>query len=64
MKNQYQIKNIWITFSTSIKSLMKLNQNFLCSLFHIFMGKTNYDQLKNIQKNWKELGQPDYCFWS
>ena len=43
---------------------MNLNQNFLCSLFHILMSKTNYDHLKNIKKNWKELGQPDYCFWS
>ena len=45
------MKKIWITFSTSIKSLMNLNQNFLCSLFHIFMTKTNYDQLENFQKN-------------
>ena len=39
------------TFSTSIKSLMNLNQNFFCSLFHILMTKTNYDQLENFQKN-------------
>ena len=65
------MKNIWITFSTSIKArgikgLMKLNQN--CSLFLILMTKTNYDQLENFPKNWKEnwkeLGQPDSCFWS
>ena len=33
---------------------MNLNQNFFCSLFHILMTKTNYDQLENFQKNWKE----------
>ena len=27
-----------------IKNLMSLNQNFFCSLFHIIMTKTNYDQ--------------------
>ena len=52
----------------SIKSLMNLNQNCFCSLFHILMTKTNYDQLENFQKNWKEnwkeLGQPDRYFWS
>ena len=34
----------------SIKSLMNLNQNFLCSLFDILMSKTNYDRLKKIFK--------------
>ena len=32
------------------------------------MTKTNFNQLENFQKNWKEngkeLGQPDSCFWS
>ena len=28
MIKQYQMKKIWITFSTSIKSLMNLNPNF------------------------------------
>ena len=42
---------IWITFSTSIKSLINLNQNFFYSLFHILMSKKNYDQLENFQKN-------------
>ena len=44
------MKKIRITFSTSIKSLMNLNQNF-CSLFHILMTKTNHDQLETFQKN-------------
>ena len=44
------MKEIWITFSTSIKSLINLNQNLFCSLFHILMSKTNYDQLENFQK--------------
>ena len=44
------MKKIRITFSTSIKRLMNLNQNFFCSLFHILMTKTNYDQLENFQK--------------
>ena len=62
------MKKIWITFSTSIKSLINLNQNFFCSLFHTLMTKTNYEQLENFQKNWKEIwkevGQPDWWFWS
>ena len=29
---------------------MNLNQNFFCSLFHILMTKTNYDQLENFLK--------------
>ena len=45
------MKKIWITFSTSAKSLMNLNQNFFCSLFHILMCKTNYDQIENFQKS-------------
>ena len=45
------MKKILITFLTGIKSLMNLNQNFFCSLFHILMTKTNYDQLENFQKN-------------
>ena len=60
------MNKICITFSTSIKSLMNLNQNFFCSLFHILMSKTNYDQLENFQKNWKEnwkeLVQPVAAF--
>ena len=48
------MKKIGITFSTSIKSLMNFNQNLFCGLFHILMSKTNYDQLENFQKNWKE----------
>ena len=48
------MKKIGINFSTGIKSLMNLNQNFNCSLFHILMTKTNYDQLEKFQKNWKE----------
>ena len=47
---------------------MNLNQNFFCSLFHILMTKTIYNQLENFEKNWKEnwkeVGQPDCCFWS
>ena len=45
------MKKISITFSTSIKSLINLNQNFFRSLFHILMTKTNYEQLENFQKN-------------
>ena len=60
------MKKIWTTFSTSIKSLMNLNQNFFRGLFRILMTKTNYVQLENFQKNWKEnwkeLGQVDCCF--
>ena len=37
------MKKILITFSTDIKSLMTLNQNF-CGLYHILMSKTNHDQ--------------------
>ena len=29
---------------------MNLNQNFFCSLFHILMTKTNYDQLEELKK--------------
>ena len=29
---------------------MNLNQNFFCSLFHILMTKTNYDQLENFKR--------------
>ena len=36
------MKKIWITFSTSIKSLMNLNQNFFCSLFHILKPGFHY----------------------
>ena len=47
---------------------MNLIQNFFCSLFHILMTKTIYNQLENFEKNWKEnwkeVGQPDCCFWS
>ena len=42
------MKKIWITFSTIIKSLMNLNQNLFCSLFHILTSKTNYDQLEDF----------------
>ena len=62
------MKKIWITFSTSIKSLMNLNQNFFCSLFHILMTKTNYDQLENFQRIEKKIEKssvnPIAAFWS
>ena len=48
------MKKIWVTLSTSFKSLMNLIKtfninSFLCSLFHILMTKTNYDQLENFK---------------
>ena len=42
-------------FSTSIKSLMNLNQNFFFSLFHILMSKANYDLLENFQRMEKKM---------
>ena len=56
------MKKIWITFSTSFKSLMNLNQNFninsfMCSFFHILMNKTNYDQLENFKGTEKKIEQ-------
>ena len=67
------MKKIWITFLTSIKSLMNLNQNFQHNLFYLKFISYPYDQnkqwpsenfQKNWKENWKELGQPDSCFWS
>ena len=51
------MKKIWITFSNSFKCLMDSNHNFtfLCSLFHIFMAKTNYDQLENFKRIGKQI---------
>ena len=49
------MKKILITFSTSIKSLMNLNQNFFCRLFHILMSKTSYDQLETFQNIGKKI---------
>ena len=52
------MKKISITFSTSFKSLMNLNQNFdiisflylFLSLYHIPMTKTNYHQLETFKR--------------
>ena len=54
------MKMILLTFSTSFKSLMNLSKTFniislWCSLFHMLMTNTNYDQIENFKRIEKKI---------